>query len=32
VIVGVAHLAGRDGLVESLRKSGYSVTKVDGKR
>lgn len=32
VIVGVAHLAGRDGLVESLRKSGYNVTKVDGKR
>jgi uncharacterized protein YbaP (TraB family) len=32
VIVGVAHLAGRDGLLESLRKGGYNVAKVDGKQ
>jgi uncharacterized protein YbaP (TraB family) len=32
VIVGVAHLAGRDGLLESLRKLGYKVAKVDGKQ
>jgi len=28
VLVGVGHLVGPDGLVESLRKSGYQVTKV----
>ncbi len=32
VIVGVAHLAGRDGLLETLRNRGYGVTKLNGKQ
>jgi uncharacterized protein YbaP (TraB family) len=32
VIVGVAHLVGKDSLVDLLRKSGHQVTKLHNKR
>jgi len=29
ILVGVGHLVGKDGIVDYLRRSGYSINKLD---
>ncbi len=32
VIVGVAHLVGKDGVIELLKKQGFKIKKLDIKK